>query len=373
MRRLGDAGDTGDAGTARDDGGVAEKNSGRRPAAPCRRTVLGLAGALTASLTAPRAAAAPRRLPAQDPPGPQAPAAEAPFDLSLPSTRWIAEKPLHHTTVMQSFGFDESRRHIYAVQLISGGVQLPGESRAYTHAERSLAGDLCMNRLSWDGTLLDRMYLKGFGHGTVMAVEDARADSGPVTLWTECDANPVSGYGRAIGRFPYAAGTVLHSTDPAVSLHWALPGTTNNTAALDQDSRRLLLRYAIGGFRRYALFDLDAFTAGRYVRRADFAQPGTELALPFQGMTLHGDYAYQMLGHSHDPDSPPPDRGDTLLYCIDVRTGEVVQQVRSDTVYALNLREPEGLAVLRSEGPRLCMGYASGPVGARKLSVYTLE
>ncbi|MFG2196291.1 teichoic acid biosynthesis protein C [Streptomyces sp. NPDC048639] len=366
MRRRGDAGHAGRAGG---------QDRGRRAAAPGRRTVLGLAGATAASLTvtaAGPAAAAPRTRAAESR-STQAPAADAPFDLSLPSTRRLAEKPLHHTTVMQSFAFDESRRHIYAVQLISGGVQLPGESRAYTHAERSLAGDLCMNRLSWDGALLDRMYLKGFGHGTVMAVEDAPPDSGTVTLWTECDVNPESGYGRAVGRFPYAAGTVLHSSDPAVTAHWPLPGTTNNAAALDQDRRRLLLRYGLAGLRRYALYDLDAFIAGRFVRRADFAQPGTELALPFQGMTLHGDYVYQMLGHTHDPDSPPPDRGDALLYCIDARTGEVVQQVRSDTVYALNLREPEGLAVLRGEGPRLYMGFASGPVGGRKLSLYSVE
>ncbi|MEU6080574.1 teichoic acid biosynthesis protein C [Streptomyces sp. NPDC047108] len=356
-------------------GGAGERDGGRRsPAAPSRRSLLGLGGAMAASLaTAPRAAAGPRNTLGAAPRSPQAPTADGPFDLSLPSTRRIAEQPLHHTTVMQSFAFDESNRHIYAVQVISGNVQLPGESRAYTHAERSLAGDLCMNRLTWDGTLLDRMYLKGFGHGTVMAVEDAPAGAAPVMLWTECDVNPESGYGRAVGRFPYAADTVLHSGDPSVTAYWPLPGTTNNAAALDQDGRRLLLRYGLPGLRRYALYDLDAFVAGRFVRQADFAQPGTELALPFQGMTLHGDYAYQMLGHTHDPDVPPPDRGDTQLFCIDVRTGEVVQQVLSDTVYALNLREPEGLSVLRGEGPRLYMGYASGPVGGRKLSLYSIE
>ncbi|MGP3923654.1 phage baseplate protein [Streptomyces sp. 8N616] len=274
---------------------------------------------------------------------------------------------------MQSFAFDERRRQIYAVQVISGGVRLLGEPRAYTHAERSLAGDLCLNRLSWDGAVLDRMYLKGFGHGTAMGAEET-ADGG-IALWAETDANPASGYGRAIGRFRYAAGTVLSAGDPGVTTYRPRPGTTNNAAAIDQAGRRVLLRYGIAGSRRYALYDLDAFAAGDFGPLADFEQPGTELGLPFQGMTLHGGYAYQMLGHSHDPDSPSPSTGDTRLYCIDLRTGAVVQEQPSRTAYALASREPEGLAVLRNEGqgPRLCMGFASGPVGGRTYSLYYLE
>jgi receptor-binding protein len=299
---------------------------------------------------------------------PPASAAGRPFDLSTPGTRWVHDKKLHHTTVMQSFAFDERRRGIYALQVISGGVRLPGEPRAYTHAERTFAGDMCLNRLSWDGAVLGRMYLKGFGHGTAMAVEEVAG--GGVRLWTECDVNPESGFGRAIGRFPYAEGTVLHSSDPRVTTYYALPGTTNNAAAIDFRARRLLLRYGLDGSRRYALYDLDAFAAGRFDPLIDFAQPGADLGLPYQGMTLHDGYAYQMLGSTYDPDSPLPGTGDIRLYSMDLRTGEVVQELPSPTAYALVPREPEGLAVLRTPEPLLCMGFASGPVGGRVYSIY---
>jgi hypothetical protein len=298
-------------------------------------------------------------------------APDGPFDLSGPATRWIQDKRLHHTTVMQSFAFDERHRHIYALQVVRGGVRLPGESRSYTHAERSKAGDLVLNRLSRSGDRLGHMYLKGFGHGTAMGVEET-ADGG-TALWTECDANPASGYGRAIGRFRYVAGAVLHSGHRSVVTYRPRPGSTANSAALDLHGRRVLLRYRTRGRRRYALYDLDAFARGRFRPLTDFPQPGAELGLPFQGMTLYGNYAYQMIGSAHDPDNPSADGGDTLLHAIDLRTAQVVEEQRTWAAEEPVLREPEGLAVLRSTTPRLCMGFASGPLGGRTYSLYYKE
>jgi receptor-binding protein len=291
------------------------------------------------------------------------------IDLAGPNTRWINEKVLHHTTVLQSFAFDELRGHIYAAQVMQGGVRLRGESRAYSHAEREARGDLCLNRLSMTGDHLDHMFLKGFGHGSAIGVEE-RGAGGP-RLWTEGDASPASGYGRAIVRFRYAAGAVLQGSR-GVTVFRPRPGTTNNNAALDLSRGRLLLRYRIHDAPRYTLYNFDDFVARRFTVLSDFPQPGADLGLPFQGMTLHGDYAYQVLGHSHDPDDPSSGAGDSRLYCIDVHTGEVVQQQPSpDVLSQLRLREPEGLAVLwRTSRPRLCMGFASGPAGGRKYSLY---
>ncbi|MEU8567996.1 teichoic acid biosynthesis protein C [Streptomyces pathocidini] len=361
---------------------------------PSRRSVLGLTGAALAAATlpAPSAAAAARRPgPGQDgkpaagkpgagkptdgkpvtgkPAAGKAAAGKVRFDVSRQGTRWLNGRRLHHTTVMQSFGFDERRRHIYALQVVAGGVQLPGESRTYTHGERAKAGDLCLNKLTSDGTVIGHMYLKGFGHGTAMGV-DPDGPSGAV-LWTECDANPKSGYGRAIGRFPYVEGLVLRGGDPRLAVYRPLPGSTSNTAAIDLQHRRIMVRYGKpGSLGRFALYDLDAFAHGRFEPLTDFEQPGMDLGLPFQGMTLHGAYAYQMIGSSYDPDSSTPERGNARLYCIDLHTGKVVQEQKSQTGNALQPREPEGLAVLRTAGPKLCMGFASGPVGGRTFAIY---
>ncbi|MGB8943033.1 MAG: teichoic acid biosynthesis protein C [Streptomyces sp.] len=298
------------------------------------------------------------------------------FDLADSGARLIHEKALHHATVMQSFAFDELNGHVYALQVLPGGVQLPGESRTYTHAQRHDAGDLCLNRLSMRGKLMGRMYLKGFGHGTAISVDSSRSSGGgAVTLWVECDANPASGYGRAIGRFPYAENTVLHSADRRVTVYRPHPGSAANCAALDLNNRRLLLRYALPERRRYALYDLDTFTAGVFRPLIDFAQPGLDLGLPFQGMTLDGDYAYQLMGSGRAANSSSKPDNTVLLHCIDLRTGRVVQQHKSQAGRQLTHREPEGLSVLHgspAKEPQLCMGFASGPVGGRKFSLYGL-
>ncbi|GAA3085442.1 hypothetical protein GCM10010449_06470 [Streptomyces rectiviolaceus] len=332
--------------------------------------MLGLSGMVlaTAALSVPKALAAGRDS-APDVLGDR-------FNLADSGARLIHEKALHHTTVMQSFAFDELHGHVYALQLMPSGVQLPGESRTYSHAERHDAGDLCLNRLSMRGELLDRMYLKGFGHGTAISVDSSLSSwGGAVRLWVECDANPASGYGRAIGRFPYAENTVLHSADRRVTVYRPHPGSSANCAALDLNNRRLLLRYALPDRRRYALYNLDTFTAGFFSPLIDFAQPGLDLGLPFQGMTLDGDYAYQLMGFGRAANSSSEPDNTVLLHCIDLRTGAVVQQHKSQAGRQLTYREPEGLAVLhgpQAREPQLCMGFASGPAGGRKFSLYGL-
>ncbi|NBE50390.1 phage baseplate protein [Streptomyces boluensis] len=337
-------------------------------ASPSRRAVLGLGGAmLAAGFGASRALAADR----SGAPAPAAPGVR--FNLAASGTRLIHRRALHHATVMQSFAFDETHRHIYALQVIPSGVQLPGESRAYRQSERHYAGDLCLNRLSMSGESLGRMYLKGFSHGTAMAVDSSQSSgTSGVTLWVESDANPASGNARAIGRFPYAENTVLHSTDRRVTVYRPQPGSTANSVALDLTNRRLLLRYVLSGRRRFALYDLDTFATGRFLPQADVAQPDLNLGLPFQGMALHGDYVYQLMGSGRESTGQD---NTVLLHCIDTRTGRVVQKHRTRVGYELTHREPEGLAVLHGTGsqePRLCMGLASGPPGGRRFSVYGL-
>lgn len=293
------------------------------------------------------------------------------FDLSVPSTQLIREKTPHNATVLQSFAFDDVNGHLYTVQLMQGGIQLSGESAPVSGADRAAHGDLCVTKLSPAGAELGSMYLKGFGHGVAMGCEPVGSTA---YLWTESDANPDSGYGRAISRFKFADGTVLSSGSSSLVKHRPVAGSTSNQPAVDMLNRRLLLRHRLDGEVRYRLMSLSGVSAGDYTAvYDDIPQTGVEDGEVFQGFTVLGDYAYQLTGTAYtgeDGANPPSGHGNTYVSCIDLRTGELVQRARTEAAYSLSYREPEGMAVQLSSPRRLCMGFASGAAGDRKVSVY---
>ncbi|MFD0508795.1 teichoic acid biosynthesis protein C [Streptomyces chiangmaiensis] len=268
--------------------------------------------------------------------------------------------------MLQAFAFDERRRHMYALQVMQGGVRLPGERRVYSHAERQARGDLCLNRLSMTGALTGYMYLKGFGHGNAaLGVESTARTAG--VLWLEWDANPRSGYGRGIARIRFAQGQILTSHSRAVAGYHPVPGSTANTIALDAAAGRLLLRYNRDGAPRLALYDFKRFAAGDFRPLSDVKQPASDQDLPFQGLALHGQYAYQLLGSGYSSDNPT---GNSRLYRVDLRSGAVTGQTVERSGPTLTPREPEGLAIVHTGGPWLCLGYTQGPAGNRAFSLY---
>ncbi|MBA2812550.1 teichoic acid biosynthesis protein C [Streptomyces sp. KM273126] len=287
-------------------------------------------------------------------------------ELSARGRAWLTGLRLHCPTVMQSFAFDEVNGDLYALQVVQGGLRLAGESRAYTHAERARRGDLCLNRLSMKGALTGHMFLKGFGHGGAMGVGERRGSS---SLWTEWDANPASGYGRGVCRFRFADGRVLTRNSPGISAYRPVPGSTSNYVTLDPDRGRLLLRYKVEGTPRFAVYDITRFAAWDFRQLADFAQPDAHLGLPFQGMALYGDSVYQLMGSGYGPDNPATSSGNTRISRINWRTRTVDQEYRDRTAPGLSWREPEGLAVRRSDR-RLYIGFAEGAPGRRRFSLY---
>ncbi|MET9291131.1 teichoic acid biosynthesis protein C [Streptomyces sp. NPDC003077] len=304
-------------------------------------------------------------------PGPGAGQREADgIRLTGPARLLIDRRRLAHTTVLQSFAFDERRGHLYAIQVMEGGVRLPGEPRAYGHEERRRRGDLCLNRLTTRGDRLGHMFLLGFGHGGAFGLEDGGA-GGPA-LWTEWDDNPVSGYGRGICRFHFRHGAVLRARGSGLATYRPLPGTTKNHPAIDPATGRLLLRYRRRGRYRYAVYDLRRFAARDYRPLADLPQPAA--GPPFQGMALHGDHVYQLTGSGYGPGNPPSSGGNVRLQRVDLHTGRVDQQIRVGFGQGLRPREPEGLAVLRGHGgsSRLCLALTSGPTRGRRYSVYAI-
>ncbi|WP_394437115.1 phage baseplate protein [Streptomyces sp. SGAir0957] len=290
-----------------------------------------------------------------------------PSGLAAPGVPWRTGLRLRHGTVIQSFAFDEAHHCLYALQVMRGGIRLRGESRAYTHDERARRGDLCLNRLNLHGALTGFMFLKGFGHGGAMGVERHGRGS---RLWTEWDAHPASGYGRGVCWFRFVSGRTLSRSSARLTTYHPKPGSSSNSVTLDQRGRRLLLRYKAHGLPRFAVYDLARFVARDYRPLADFAQPDAHLGLPFQGMALHGNTLYQLMGSGYDALNPPEAGGNTYLSRINWRTGTSHITFPERTAPHLSPREPEGLAVRRSDG-RLYYGFTQGASGNRRFSLYS--
>ncbi|MEU8827309.1 teichoic acid biosynthesis protein C [Streptomyces sp. NPDC048636] len=292
------------------------------------------------------------------------------FDLTAPSTRLLREKTPHNATVLQSFAFDDTHHHLYVLQLMEGGIQLDGEPGPVSGADRAAHGDMCLTRMSLAGAELGSMYLKGFGHGAAIGCEPV---GGTAYLWTESDADPASGYGRAISRFRFAAGTVLSSGSSSLVKHRPVAGSTANQPAVDMLDKRLLMRYRLNGVPRYRLMRLADVTAGRYTALYDIPQAGVAANETFRGFAVLGDHVYQLTGTAYTDEggaNPPSGHGNTHVSCVDLRTGELVQRARTEAAHSLGYREPEGMAIQLTDPRRLCMGFASGATGDRKVSVY---
>ncbi|WP_354642676.1 teichoic acid biosynthesis protein C [Kitasatospora camelliae] len=300
------------------------------------------------------------------------------FDLATASDRLIREKPLWYGTLPQSFAFDRVHGHIYVTQAVESDALLPGD-REPASTEEGVSGDLCVNKLDLEGNRLEFMRLKGFGHGVGLGVEVV---GGSVYVWTETDVNPESGYGRALARTRFTHRAVLTMADEQVAVHNPVPGSTSNQPSIDPHTGRLALRHRRQGQHYYRLFDLADVVRGRYdrpileVAETDLTDSDEDV---FQGFALMGDFVYRLQGTAYtdtlDTDRPPHinpkgSKGNASVSSIDLRTGRVVERVRTEAAWTLDWREPEGIAVDPS-GPRLCMGFGGGQGRPWTFTVYT--
>jgi nitrite reductase/ring-hydroxylating ferredoxin subunit len=285
------------------------------------------------------------------------------FDLDVPSWRFLRERPVRDVTVMQSFAFDDSNGVIYVAQVVQGGRQLADESEPVPGSQRAAHGDLCISRVGYDGRLLSWMYLRRFGHGVAIGVEPVGRDS---YLWLE--TAPVLrrsdgvGYGTRVGRVRFVPEGVVTYPSAAVEEHEPVEHATEVSVSLDALNRTLLVRALVGGTHSYFLYGLDAFRARDY--RPLHSRIETGISDVFQGHAHFFDQVYRLEGGSGGMTAAP-----THVSCFDLPTGTVVQRSATGAARTLPFREPEGLAV-QGGPPRLHMGFADGPVGARNISVY---
>ncbi|WP_037765071.1 hypothetical protein [Streptomyces sp. 142MFCol3.1] len=293
------------------------------------------------------------------------------FDLTAASDQLLREIGLSGTRVLQSFAFDNAKGHLFTVQLVDGGLKLPGESQTYTGAEREANGDLCLTRLDTSGRILGTMYLLGFGHGVQIGVESTSTAS---YLWTETSSvrtqnsdGTYTGWGSKLARFKFANGTVLTPNSPAITQYSLESGVDRTTVALDPVNQRLAVRHRISGAFRYRLYDLVAFKSGSRTALADVAQPADlqpGYTDTFQGFASYGSYLYLLAGSAYGTAGSVSPDGNTYITSVDWNTGTLVEQKLTKAAYTLLYREPEGMAIQVPDpnnptAVRLCSGFAS--------------
>ncbi|MFG2006086.1 hypothetical protein ACGFNU_43740 [Spirillospora sp. NPDC048911] len=305
------------------------------------------------------------------------------FDIAATSHSLLWNETIHPGTVMQSFGFDDLRGHLYFVQVLD-------------EVDAGPAGRLRVTRTNLAGDVLGEMILRdgagtGWGHGMSVAVESTPVD---VRLWVEVDGavreDGLDCTGRALARIPFVDGATLTPFSAGVEKHRLIRGATDVTCALDPVNNRLVQRYVVAGTARYAVYSLDDVVARRYHPVAWFAEPSLArdgrpstvssawprptarpataagLIVEIQGHAVYDRHLYILAANLRD---------EAHLIAVDLRTGRVVQRRNLDPgAYPQVLQKAEGMAVQRAGGPaRLCYGFAGGELGARTTTISYVE
>ncbi|MCY9661753.1 hypothetical protein P5G65_08030 [Paenibacillus chondroitinus] len=294
------------------------------------------------------------------------------FDLSAQPTELVRDKALQNGTVLQSFAFDNVNKHIYTVQLMAGGLMLPGEPAAVSGANRSLNGDLALTELDLEGNKLGYMYLKGFGHGVQIGVE---TEDGIPYIWSETDsvAEGKDGWGTVITRFKFENGKILTPESPELQKHKLIEGADRTTVNIDAVNDLLTMRYRKDGVFHFGVYELESVKQHQYDAIADVVQPSVGT---FQGFASYGQYLYLLEGSSYGTSGSVEPTGNTYITTVNFDTGEAVDKQLITAGSSLSFREPEGLAVRipdvkHPQKAELGVGFASDFTPLRLANVYT--
>ncbi|MFD3541432.1 hypothetical protein ACFWUQ_18310 [Streptomyces sp. NPDC058662] len=286
------------------------------------------------------------------------------IDLSGATGKLLQTMPLTKNPAPQAFATDTVNGHVFVLQL-DGGTEAPP------------AGNMRLNRLDrTTGEVTGSMYLKGFGHGISMGAEPVGADT---YLWTE--VGPVypndgvsTGFGAAVTRFRFAAGTTLDQAAVPAAQKFSPAGAVKTGPSVDLAHNTLTICYFKDGVRLFTRYDLARAAQGQWAQVGEtFTMPeGAETGLTFQGYTvLNGVlYVYQW---KKAPVTVYPGTAYITSYALETR-----QKLDSRVVTGadgLERREPEGLAVEADPATgrnRLLFGFSDtvpGTTGRRNITV----
>ncbi|WNQ09030.1 hypothetical protein MJA45_15390 [Paenibacillus aurantius] len=296
------------------------------------------------------------------------------FDLTAQATEVIRDKALHNGTVLQSFAFDNANSRIYTVQLMAGGLQLPGEAAPVSGGTRDGNGDMALTELDAEGNETGYMYLKGFGHGVQIGVETVGDTS---YLWTETDSvkEGSSGWGTQLARFKFENGKVLTPASPELEKFKLMEGIDRTTVNIDPTNNLLTMRYRKDGSFRYGVYDLEAVKRREFQPIADVAQPtvGT-----FQGFVSYGGFLYLLEGNSFGSGGSTAPVGNTYITTVNLQTGEVEDKQLVSAGADVTFREPEGMAIRlpdakHGQKAELCLGFASDFTPHRLANIFAFD
>ncbi|MFI1100417.1 hypothetical protein [Streptomyces melanogenes] len=295
---------------------------------------------------------------------------EGQIDLAGPVGKLLHRRPLKNSTVMQSFSTEPVSGDLFVLQLMQGGLTLSGESGPVDYDTRNAHGDMCLTRLNRSGAITGYMYLRGFGHGVNLGIENR---GGVIRLWTETASQPNSkneGFGTSITNFDFRSGTVL---DYGSSLHAKPYRPTPNalfaTPTIDRSANELVVRFYDGG-THVERYDLAKASAGVFEPLQRITLP-TDLGV-FQGYASHKGVLYLLNGESSTATRNPPP-GNTYITAIEWATGNVLDHHFITAAPGLEWREPEGLHVdVRDGVTNLHFGFACEDPGPRTCTIVTL-
>lgn len=294
------------------------------------------------------------------------------IDIAGPVGKLLHRRPLHNSTVMQSFGIDPGSGDVFVLQIMEGGLRLPDESAAVDYPTRKAHGDLCLTRLRPTGAIAGHMYLRGFGHGVNLGVENR---AGAIWLWTEAASTPNSkneGYGTAVVSFAYADGDVVDSgTARHTPAYTPDPDARFITPTIDHSAGELVLRYSLAGATTFARYDLAGAAAGDWQELQRIVPAIPADGADFQGYASHAGVLYTLKGQSLDTVPLP---GNTYLTAFEWATGAQLDHRHITAGPGLAWREAEGMAVSVRDGvPHLHFGFACEDPGPRTCTVLSLS
>ncbi|WP_158942695.1 hypothetical protein [Streptomyces sp. ERV7] len=296
---------------------------------------------------------------------------EGQIDIAGPVGKLLHRRPLKNSTVMQSFNTDPVSGDLFVLQLMQGGLTLSGESAPVDYDTRNGNGDMCVTRLNRSGAITGYMYLRGFGHGVNLGVENR---GGTIRLWTETASQPNSkneGFGTSITNFDFRSGTVL---DYGSSLH-AKPYRPTPTAlfatpAIDRSSNELVVRFYSDGATHFERYDLAKASVGDFQALQRIEMP-TDLGV-FQGYTSHKGVLYMLSGESSTA-TRNPSPGNTYITAMEWATGNVLTRQFITAAPGLEWREPEGMHIDTRNGvTNLHFGFACEDPGPRTCTIVTI-
>ncbi|RFU83619.1 hypothetical protein DY218_27315 [Streptomyces triticagri] len=289
------------------------------------------------------------------------------------STVRLSEVQPEYTTVMQSWNWDNKTADLYTVQIVQGGVLIPGESGAGpSHDQRTAAGDLCFTQLCGHGHKLATMWFRGSGHGNQIGVENDPED-GSVWIWTGSNAEaqePGSGinaHSRSLARIRFTGNKVV--TNAGIT-HYNPTGQMEHGVSVNVDptpeAERLVVVHGENNEFTATLYDLAKARNNQWEPlhqlTYETGQPPPEGPSVMQGMASLGGYFYLQHGR--------PDGTMIWIARYSWTTGVMLQNTPMGLSGVEPHREPEGLAVQLPKFPDgppvLWHGLATGPAGSRK-------